>query len=223
MKTITINKITTTPPLNGDWNHECWNVAETLEINQFRPEGSGHQPTTEARLLYDKNGVHLIFRVQDQYVRSVQTEFNSSVCSDSCVEFFVKPKEDKGYINFEMNCGGTLLASYIEDCRRIDGGFAKYQMLSVADEQMASIYHSMPETVNPEIAEPTTWINQIFIPFKLFEKYVGELGSISGQTWHANFYKCGDKTSHPHWASWNPVTALNFHLPECFGILNFKE
>lgn len=172
--------------------------------------------------MYDKEGLHLIFRVHDQYVRSVQTELNGPVCSDSCVEFFVKPKVDKGYINFEVNCGGTLLASYIEDHTRSSDGFAKYQMLTVADAQMLSVYHSMPETVEPELTEPTTWINQLFIPFALFEKYVGELGEISGQTWRANLYKCGDNTSHPHWASWNPVNELNFHLPECFGTIKFQ-
>lgn len=221
MKNITINKTTTKPSLNGDWNHECWNASETIEINLFRPEGSDHQPVAEARVLYDEQGLHLIFRVQDKYVRSVQTEFNSSVCSDSCVEFFVKPKLGKGYLNFEINCGGTLLSSYIEDPTRTDDGFAKYQMLTSTDAQMVSIYHSMPNTVDPEITVPTTWINQVFIPFKLLEKYVGKLGDISGQTWQANFYKCGDKTSHPHWASWSPVTELNFHLPECFGTLKF--
>jgi len=222
MKNTTINKATTTPPLTGDWNHECWDAAETIEINLFRPESSDHQPTTEARLLYDKNGLHLIFRVQDKYVRSTHTEFNDCVCHDSCVEFFVKPKSDKGYINFETNCGGTLLASYVEDPTRGKNGFAKYQKLTTTDEQMVSIYHSMPKTVEPELTEPTTWINQLYIPFELFEKYVGELGDVSGQTWRANLYKCGDKTSHPHWVSWNPVTELNFHLPECFGIVRFS-
>ncbi|MCD6337129.1 MAG: hypothetical protein J7M01_02720, partial [Candidatus Marinimicrobia bacterium] len=32
-----------------------------------------------------------------------------------------------------------------------------------------------------------------------------------------NLYKCGDKTSHPHWASWSPIDKLNFHQPKHFG------
>jgi hypothetical protein len=42
-----------------------------------------------------------------------------------------------------------------------------------------------------------------------------------GNLWRANFYKCGDDTSHPHWAAWSPVDELNFHLPRCFGRLGF--
>ena len=37
----------------------------------------------------------------------------------------------------------------------------------------------------------------------------------------ANVYKCGDRTSHPHWMSWNPVRTLNFHAPDEFGQLIF--
>ena len=40
----------------------------------------------------------------------------------------------------------------------------------------------------------------------------------------ANFYKCGDDTTKPHYISWNPVKSINpdFHRPEHFGILNFQ-
>ena len=41
------------------------------------------------------------------------------------------------------------------------------------------------------------------------------------QAWRGNLYKCGDRTSHPHWAAWSPVDELNFHLPRCFGTLRF--
>ncbi len=62
-----------------------------------------------------------------------------------------------------------------------------------------------------------------FIPLSVFEKTTGlQSTKLSGQTWRANLYKCGDKTSHPHWASWQPLTETNFHLPECFGKITFE-
>jgi hypothetical protein len=41
--------------------------------------------------------------------------------------------------------------------------------------------------------------------------------------WRVNFYKCADRTSHPHWLTWAPVDspAPNFHLPDAFGIMEF--
>ena len=80
----------------------------------------------------------------------------------------------------------------------------------------------MPDIVDPEIEKPTTWVNQLFVPFAVISKYAGELPPIAGEVWRGNFYKCGDKTSHPHWAAWSPVRALNFHDPECFGRLQFE-
>jgi hypothetical protein len=217
-----IHHIETEPPLNGDWNHPCWSVSETIDVDQFRHESSNHRPTTRVRILYSKVGLHLIFRVEDQYVRSVQTMLNSAVCTDSCIEFFVKPRDDSGYLNFEINCGGALHASYIRDHTRTKAGFADITALSESDAALIGIYHSMPSTVDPEITRPTSWVNQLFIPFEVLANYVGPLGSIPGQRWRGNFYKCGDHTSHPHWAAWSPVSALNFHDPSCFGQLAFK-
>ncbi len=43
---------------------------------------------------------------------------------------------------------------------------------------------------------------------------------LSGQTWAANFTKCADKTSHPHWLSW--VGVRTFHYPRDFNRLVFR-
>ena len=93
--------------------------------------------------------------------------------------------------------------------------------LSPAEGAEVGIYHSMPAVVEPELPAPTTWFVEFRIPVSLLEKHVGAIGNLSGQLWTANFYKCADKTSHPHWVSWSPVTAKNFHLPQCFGALVF--
>ena len=53
------------------------------------------------------------------------------------------------------------------------------------------------------------------------EHYTEKISSAEGATWRANFYKCGDETSHPHWLSWSPVKELNFHAPDDFGELKF--
>jgi hypothetical protein len=60
-----------------------------------------------------------------------------------------------------------------------------------------------------------------FMPFEMFIKSNGLKLPVTGQTWRANFYKCGDLTSHKHWASWQPVKELNFHRPEDFGEIVF--
>ncbi|MEW6118405.1 MAG: carbohydrate-binding family 9-like protein, partial [Nitrospirota bacterium] len=210
------------PALDSQWDSPEWEQAGVLDVNQFRPESSDHRPRTQARLLYDAFGLYGIFRVEDRYVRCVHTRYMDQVYKDSCVEFFVHPYLEKGYFNFEFNCGGALLCSYIEDSTRTPDGFKRFTRLPEEDGRQVALYHSMTSVVDPEITEPTEWRVAFFIPFNLLEKYVGLVLPVSGREWRANFYKCGDATSHPHWASWAPVEALNFHLPHCFGTICFE-
>ena len=210
------------PPLTAGWKDPAWRERPVLEIATFRPESSDHRPPTRARLAYDENGLGGIFQVQDRHVRSVHTRFGEPVYRDSCVEVFLQPTSDKGYLNFEMNAGGTLLASHITDHRRTPDGFAAFTRLTEEDGDKVGVRSSLPRVVDPEVPGPVEWELAFFIPTSLLEKYVGPIGPLGGQSWRANLYKCADGTSHPHWASWSPVDALNFHMPECFGTLVFE-
>ena len=212
------------PELAGNWDGPIWSRADTLDVAEFRTErGDAHRPKTQARLLYDAESLYGVFRVEDRYVRAVHTEFNACVCRDSCVEFFVKPKADKGYFNMEFSCGGALLMYYIVDATPApNGNFLDYTELTPEDGAQVAVYHSMPGVVEPEIQAPTTWFLEFRVPLALYEKYAGGIGDPAGQEWTANFYKCGDQTSHPHWASWAPIDKLSFHRPHCFAPIQFE-
>jgi hypothetical protein len=210
------------PQLEHEWDDPAWAHAETLELAHFRPEGSEHRPRTRARLLHTNDGIAGLFRVEDRYVRSVHDRFGDPVCEDSCVELFLQPRPDRGYLNFEWNAGGTLLASHVTDPRRVGGVLAACTRLSDADARSVLARSSLPAIVEPELGSPVVWQLAFFIPLPVLELYLGALGPLAGQSWRANLYKCADKTSHPHWASWAPLDARNFHLPHCFGTLEFE-
>lgn len=188
----------------------------------FRPESTAHRPVTEARLGYHAGFLHGLFRVQDRFVRCVHNRFQDHTHHDSCVELFLQPKSGKGYFNFEFNCGGTLAVFYITDHTRTSDGFGAFEYLSALDVAALKIYPSLGQIVEPEISDPLTWTLGFSIPFTTLEQYLGELGEVRGQTWRANVYKCGDQTSHPHWAAWAPVSELNFHQPKDFGEFTFE-
>lgn len=218
-----IRRASARPSLKGQWDRPPWSLAHTFDIAHFHSESSAHRPRAQARALYDDEGLYVHFRVEDRYVRAVHTDYQSMVCRDSCAEFFAQPKADKGYFNFEMNCGGALLVSYVEDPTRTEDGFRKFQRLDARYDAMIPRYRTMPAVVEPEVTDPVVWQLEYFAPFALFEDFVGPLGNVSGQTWRVNFYKCGDETSHPHWASWHPVgEELNFHVPQHFAPVRFE-
>jgi hypothetical protein len=214
-------------PLDEPWDGPNWRPGEDAAVNNFHAASSSHRPIVLAKLMYDAANLYLRFRVEDRFVVAKHTEFQAPVWRDSCVEFFVQPwdgqpRESGGYFNFEINCGGALLSYYIEDPTRTAEGFAKFTRLSGEHGRRIRIVHSLPSLVMPEREEPTTWHIGCTIPLEVLEAYTGPLGTLPGQTWRGNFFKCADDCSHPHWASWSPIgEELNFHQPKYFGLIRF--
>lgn len=216
-----ISYATTPPSLQGRWEDNVWRSVLPLSLACFHPEGSAHRPRTECKLLYDADTLYGIFRVVDRYVRAVHTVFQSPVWRDSCVEIFVKPENAFGYFNFEFNCGGALLASYVTDPARAGEGLRSFVPLAAGDDLRIRRHASLPATVDPEIDAPAVWTLEFAIPMTVMTHHAKGTKAHSGQIWRANFYKCGNETSHPHWASWAPLSARNFHDPASFGRLVF--
>jgi hypothetical protein len=137
------------------------------------------------------------------------------------VEFFFTPGEnlEQGYFNIEVNCGGAALFMHRRE-RDLD-----VTAVNEADAQLMKIEHTMPARVDPEIPHPLSWGIQYRVPFSALRGYAPVVDPAPGVIWKANFYKCGDETSHPHWLAWSPIDLPrpDFHQKSYFGILEFKE
>lgn len=216
-----IHRAPVPPELSAGFDSDSWKDCSTIHVACFRPEGSDHRPETRFRLQYDDAGLYGLFSVRDRFVRCVAQHFQDSVCCDSCVEFFVRPAAGTGFINFEFNASGVLLAQHVMDRRRRPGT-NDFRPLSEQEVEEIRIYHTLSGRIDPEITEETCYELGFFLPFTLFAGTHHAPVPVSGTVWRGNVYKCGDQTSHPHWASWQPVRRLNFHEPDCFGILEFE-
>jgi hypothetical protein len=163
---------------------------------------------------HDGTSIYLYYQVEEPQVRAVNTEFNSSVWEDSCVEFFLAFDGDDGYYNFEINAIGTVLGAFGKD---------RHLRLPLPDSFLARIETtpSLGRMPIESLDEQTTWEMQLVIPMETF--HFSTLRTLSGVDALANFYKCGDKLKHPHFLSWKPVLTSNpdFHTPRYFGQLSF--
>ena len=223
MKRYTIHHATA-PTCEGPWELLPWSTAETASIGWFHPHSSTHHPATDVRLLYDADALYVRFRVRDQYVRAVTTDYQGPTCKDSCVEFFVEPRPGQGYFNFEFNCIGAALLYFIEDATIVNGRFARFTPVPADLFAGVTVIHSLMGPIPTEIAEPVEWHIGCRVPWSIFEAYLGPLGNPGGQSWRGNFFKCGSGLSHPHWAAWSPVgEQLNFHQPDRFGTIVFAS
>ncbi len=178
-----------------------------------------HLPRTLARLSWDDESLHVMFRVEDRYVRAVAEHYQDQVCTDSCVELFFTPGTDlrEGYFNIEMNCGGTALFRH-----QLGRGTGRRDVAE-EDGRRLTPAHTLPSRVEPELPGPLTWCVAYRVPFDVLARYAPVDRPRPGVAWRANLYKCGDATSHPHWLSWSPVDVPkpDFHRPEFFGVLRF--
>jgi hypothetical protein len=153
----------------------------------------------------------------------VATEYFGNVWQDSCVEFFFTPQEEvtDGYFNLETNCIGTILMFHQQ---AIDKG---RRYLEIDDLDTIKLATSLPQgqPIDPEIDQPLAWTLEYALPWRMLENYAPIAAPAPGVTWRANFYKCADKTSRPHWLTWSkiPLERPNFHQPQYFGYLEFTE
>ena len=204
----------------SSWQKAPWNEIPSHKLNCHMGAYPLHFPDTRVKLAYDDQAIYLMFRVQDRYVRALAQTDQDRVYQDSGVEFFFTPGLDveQGYFNLEMNCGGTILFHFQTLPRQ------NPVEIPVSDCALILRDASLPKVVNPEIQAPVLWFLGARIPFDLLSSYTTVIQPEQGKSWRANFYKCADHTSHPHWLTWAPVNlpVPDFHQPQFFGTLCFR-
>jgi len=205
--------------IDANWNKAHWKKIKPVEIKNYMGKVSIFQPEVKSKMMYNDANLYVIFQVKDRFVKSVTTEFNGPVSTDSCVEFFFSPDSEfpLKYFNLEVNAGGTPLMFYISK------PMSDLKKLLPEELKQIEIAHSLPATVNPEITEAVTWTIEYKIPISLLRKYANVTHPAKGVKWKANFYKTGSKTSNPNYLTWSFVDnpRPNFHLPQFFGTLIF--
>ena len=206
--------------VDGDWEKTVWRNIDAIDLDHYMGEKPNHFPGVQAKVAYDDRYIYVIWKVDDQFIKAVAKKHQDPVFQDSCVEFFFSPSAsvEQGYFNLETNCGGTMLF------KQRSGTDQPFVEIAPKHLDQLKISGSMPKRITKEIKEKTTWYLEYAIPFDMLGAYYEMDAPVSGSTWRANFYKCADKTSQPHWLTWSPVDhpTPKFHLPEYFGTLVFE-
>jgi hypothetical protein len=202
-------------PFIADFEEVDLDTALELEGARFQvdqvnwPEAFPYAPLCAGRIARTEEGLVVDFRVSGLDLRALNTEDNGSQWEDSCVEFFVENPDGSEYCNFEINPLGKVLAAMGPD---------RNNRVRRPAEQMAEILRIAQFEEPQEFAGGIwNWRVTVVIPFSL----IGVDPENLPERLRANFYKCGDKTAHPHFLSWNPVgtPSPDFHRPEFFGEL----
>lgn len=187
---------------------------ERLLIDTINWEGYNYKPEVTLAIGYSNNEIFLKYYIIEDYFKAEKTETNQMVCEDSCVEFFVSPENDRIYYNLKFNGIGTCL---------LGTGTARENSVRANPEIISRIRRVTSAGKKPvkEKKGRFEWTITIAIPFEIFFHH--KIKELEGKTFRANFYKCGDKLTVPHYVTWNPVGTLqpDYHQPEYFGLLKF--
>ncbi len=187
------------------------NKVDWLEWKEFP-----YMPQVSFRIAHSDSLIFLKYYVKEEHILAKQSEPNTAVHRDSCVEFFLDPMQDGNYYNFEFNCIGTSHLAY---------GPSRGERTFISAEVIKNQIMTWSTLGNKPFEEKSDnfeWEMVIVIPSSVF--IYNEDINFSKLTSNANFYKCGDDTTKIHYLSWNPVKSPypDFHRPEYFGILNFQ-
>lgn len=173
-----------------------------------------YKPRVAFRLAHTGSQLLLHYRVEEGSVAAVAADMGR-VWEDSCCEFFVAPAQDGLYYNLETNCAGHVLLCCGPDRHAREG--ADGALL-----QTVGRWSSLGPACFAERRESTAWEMALLVPVAAFFRH--DIGALSGQSWRANVYKCGDKLAVPHFLSWAPIDTPepDFHRPEFFGEITFE-
>lgn len=178
------------------------------------PEQFPYKPICSFVVAVSMTRLYVFFSVISKDLRALHARDLSPVAEDSCVEFFLQMPGTEEYWNFEFNCIGTLNASH-----RVER--ANPTRLTTAELESIARYPSCGREAIEEQNGTFCWDLVVSIPLQL----VGLDGDNLPDFVTGNFYKCGSKTLHPHYVSWNAIDGEkpDFHRPDCFGKLWFRK
>jgi len=217
MKTITVPFLALPEPRAG-----MGGISNALDIlgsgypiDVINWAGYDNRPEVKFNMAYGPSEIYIKYYVNEPFTKAEHTQSNDEVYEDSCVEFFVAPGAKGPYYNFEFNAIGTCLMAMGPDRnnrQRMDPKVVAViqRLASLGDQPFA------------EKKEGPSWELTVTIPFKIF---IGmDINDLTGKAFRANFYKCGDKLTMPHYLSWNPIGTdkPDFHRPEYFGTIKFE-
>ncbi len=187
---------------------------ESIDVCNW-PDQFPYKPEVKFAIAHCSDAILVDYRVEEQGTAARADKDQGNVWEDSCVEFFVSPCLTDGlYYNIESNCIGRL---------KLCCGLGREGRVEASHEILRGVKRCSSLGSEPfEEKNVGAWELSLIIPVSTFWKH--DVRSLEGTTMKANFYKCGDKLSVPHFLSYAPIDTASpdFHRPEFFVPITFE-
>ena len=204
--------------VDGRLDELAWHNAATFGDFEFAWWKQGRKEQTVARMLWDEEFLYVSYECRDAHVSAEQTERDSAVYKDDCVELFAAPNPNRpqDYFNIEMNVNRAIL-----DRHHPDGpGTPEVPNWNAHGIKIET---TVDGTLNNDRDRDRGWVLEVAIPFDNFAAVTGRPQPRDGDVWHLNLNRLGGKTNPQH-SQWSPGKAAKpaFHTPDTFGRVTFS-
>jgi len=191
--------------LNG-WQNDL--VPADVDFFPWHGVAGDFRPVTKARIAFCEDSLLVFMETSETDTRAEETGFSRKVSTDSCMEFFLMPDPENSaqYINCEFNPACAV-------CFCI--GTHRYDRHEIRLDNYRELLQVKTVTHNDG------WSLEYSIPLVFLRSCFPTLELKPGHVMRGNFYKCGDKTSRPHFGCWSPIDLPrpDFHCSAFFGDL----
>ncbi|MCP4175214.1 MAG: hypothetical protein GY758_31075 [Fuerstiella sp.] len=216
---FTIHRVDSSIRVDGRLDESAWRNAATFGSFRFPWWVNGKKEQTIARMLWDDRFLYVSYECEDAHVSAEQTEHDSPVYQDDCVELFTAPdaKRPQNYFNIEMNVNGAVLDQHHPNGPgEVKGPNWQGQGILIAT--------TVDGTLNDDSDRDRGWVLEVAIPFANFASVTGRPQPSDGDVWHLNLNRLGGNTN-PQYSQWAPGTTAKpaFHAPDTFGRVTFSR
>ena len=192
---------------------------------------------TRVKMLWDERYLYIGAELQEPHVWATLTERDAVIYQDDDFEVFIDPDGDThNYYELEINALGTVWDLLLVKPYR-DGGPALHEW----DIDGLRTAVTVQGTLNDPSDEDGGWTVELALPWDALAQHAPEARAPQdGEPWRINFSrvdwhvetvedryrKRADPNGRPlpeeNWV-WSPQLAVNMHMPEMWGIVQFSD
>ena len=203
--------------VDGRLDEPQWQLAQPLSLVLT---DTGQPPTfpTVARMLWNDTFLYVGFVSEDENVQAYMNHTDDDLWrEDEVVEVFFAPAENLEYYEFQVNPQnaridlGCVASSPDGESKRCDKEWNCTGWYSAV---------TVDGTLNNVYDKDRGWTCELAIPF---ESILPAKPVRAGDTWRLNLYRINRVPWGIEFSAWSPTGAINYHVPEKFGICRFVK
>jgi hypothetical protein len=226
--------------VDGLLDEPAWGAAEWSEdfVDIEGYEGPAPEWRTRVKLLWDDEFLYVGAELEEPHVWATLTERDAVLYRENDFELFIDPDGDThNYYELEINALGTIWDLFLAR-PYLDGGKAQ----SDWDIAGLSAAVSVRGTVNDPSDLDDGWTVELAIPWSALAAHApGRRRPRDAEHWRLNFSRVqwqlvefdggyrkamepasGRPNPEHNWV-WSPQGAVNMHMPEMWGIVQFSD